>query len=104
MNPASVIARARRRAGYTQRELAARAGLAQPALARLEAGRVIPRVDTLERILRACGRELETARRPGIGVDRSAIRAMLRLSPEERLELAVREARNLDRLLRSRRA
>ena len=58
-----------------------------------------PRTDTLEALLAACGRELASEPRPGAGIDRGPIRAMLDLSPAERLRLAVREARNLDRLL-----
>ncbi|HMF09215.1 MAG TPA: helix-turn-helix transcriptional regulator, partial [Thermoanaerobaculia bacterium] len=39
---------ARRSAGLSQRDLAARAGMPQPAVARIESGRTIPRFDTLE--------------------------------------------------------
>jgi predicted transcriptional regulator len=86
----------------SQRQLAKRAGLAQSAIARLESGRTIPRVDTVSRILRACGQRLDAIPIGGQGVDRSTIRAMLRLSPEERLKLAVNEARNVDRVIRRR--
>jgi hypothetical protein len=58
----------------------------------------VPRVDTLDRLLRPCGRELATAPRAGAGVDRSQIVEILRLSPRQRLELLVRDARGLDRL------
>lgn len=95
------ISQARRRAGLTQRELAKRTGLDQSAVARLESGRIVPRVDTLDRLLRACARRLEAVPIEGEGVDRSAIRALLRLTPTGRLKLAVREARNLSRLMRS---
>lgn len=99
MNTATSLRNARRAAGLSQRELARRAGVAQPAVARIEAGGVVPRVDTLERLLRASGHTLEVARRAGAGVDRSVIRELLRLTPRQRLDLAVTEARNLDRLL-----
>jgi len=33
---------------------------------------------------------------PGTGIDRSAIRRMLKLTPEERIRLLVEEARNLE--------
>lgn len=93
-----ILRNARRAAGLSQRELARRAGVAQPSVARLEAGRVVPRVDTLEALLRACGHTLEVARRAGAGIDRSVIRELLRLTPRQRLDLAVTEAHNLDRL------
>jgi hypothetical protein len=47
----------------------------------------------------ACEFTLEL--RPKTGLDRSAIRELLRLSPQERLELAAREANNLDELVAS---
>ncbi len=40
-------------------------------------------------------REASANPRPGEGVDRTAIRQMLALTPAERLRLAVEEARNL---------
>lgn len=98
MNP---VRYARLRAGLTQAELAGRAGISQPALARIESDRVRPRIDTLQKLLRECGLTLEPMPRAGVGIDRSTIRRMLRLSPKKRLQLAVDEARNLE-LLRPR--
>ena len=91
----SIIRFARLRAGLTQEELAAKAGISQPALARIEAGRVRPRIDTIERLLDACGMSLEAVPRAGDGIDRSTIRRMLRLTPQQRFEVAAREARNV---------
>lgn len=99
MNTATALRNARRAAGLSQRELARRARVAQPAVARIEAGGVVPRVDTLEHLLRACGHTLEVTRRAGSGVDRSVVRQLLKLTPRQRLDLAVTEAKNLDRLL-----
>jgi predicted transcriptional regulator len=99
MNTATTLRNARRAAGLSQRELARLAGVAQPAVARIEAGGVVPRVDTLDGLLRACGHTLEVARRAGAGVDRSVIRELLQRTPRQRLDLAVAEAHNLDRLL-----
>lgn len=99
MNAATTLRNARRAAGLSQRELARRARVAQPAIARIESGGVVPRVDTLEHLLRACGHSLEVRPRAGSGVDRSVIRELLRLTPRQRLDLAVTEANNLDRLL-----
>ena len=50
---------ARKRAGLTQAELARRAGTSQPTVAAYEAGRRIPRADTLDRLLAACGERAE---------------------------------------------
>jgi predicted transcriptional regulator len=73
----------------------------QPAVARIETGRVDPRLDTLDRLLEACGRALVLAVRPGSGVDRTTMRELLSLSPRERLDRAMREGRNLERLVRT---
>ncbi len=99
MKTARMLRYARRGAGLTQRQLAERAGMPQATVGRIEAGLITPRVDTLEKLLRAAGRELSVERRPGIGIDRSQIRALLRLTPRQRLDLAVRDADGLGRLL-----
>jgi HTH-type transcriptional regulator/antitoxin HipB len=44
--------------GLSQRELAARAGMTQPAVSRLEAGGAVPTIPVLERIAAALGTEL----------------------------------------------
>jgi transcriptional regulator with XRE-family HTH domain len=84
--------------------LAARADVAQSVIARLEAGRVNPRVDTLTHLLRACGWDLELAPRHGEGLDRSAIRRLRRLSPRERLRAAAADAAGIASLERAARA
>jgi len=91
---------ARRRRGMTQRDLAAGSGVPQSSIARIENGTRLPRVDTLQRLLRAAGHELELESRLGDGVDRSQIRAMLAMTPAERGRAAERAGRNLLRLLR----
>jgi transcriptional regulator with XRE-family HTH domain len=53
-----LLKEARDRAGLTQRELARRAGTSQAMVARIERGQQSPSVATLERLVRACGREL----------------------------------------------
>jgi transcriptional regulator with XRE-family HTH domain len=49
---------AREHAGLSQRELARRAGTSQAMVARIERGQQSPSLATLERLVRACGREL----------------------------------------------
>jgi transcriptional regulator with XRE-family HTH domain len=98
MRSARLLRYARRTAGLSQRELALRSGVPQPAIARIETRRTVPRADTLERLLRACGVRLELAPAAGQGVDRSAIRRLLSLSPSQRARLAIAEARNLQRV------
>src|SRR5712691_5847220 len=85
----------RLRAGLTQQQLATRAGITQPSLARIESGRVVPRLDTATRLLRECGMHFEAAPCSGQGVDRTSIRRLMRLTPRQRLQLAAKEARNL---------
>lgn len=77
----------------TQRALAAAAGMPQATVARIEAGTVSPRADTLARLLHASGHELVVEARLGDGIDRSLIRDRLRMTPAQRIQLAVEEAR-----------
>lgn len=57
---AGLIREARLAAGLTMGELAERAGTSKPTVSRYENGLVDPRAETLERLLRACGRELRS--------------------------------------------
>jgi len=91
----AAMRQARLEAGLSQRRLAVRSGVPQSAIARIESGRVIPRVDTLARLLQAAGATLEVQRRPGWGVDRTAIRELLKLTPDERVGLQAASSRNL---------
>lgn len=84
---------ARRRAGMTQRDLAQAASVPQATVGRIEAGLVSPRASTLATLLGVTGHDLFVERRLGDGVDRTLIRDRLRLSPAERIRLAVEEAR-----------
>jgi transcriptional regulator with XRE-family HTH domain len=95
MDAARVLRQARRRAGLTQRELSARAGVAQSVVGRIETGAVIPRVDTLDRLLAAAGHGLEPVSRPGRGVDRRLAQGLLELSPAERARVAAQNDRNV---------
>ena len=101
MQAARILKMARKRAGLTQRQLAERSGIKQPAIARIESQRVIPRTDTLNRLLAACGVDLEPQKRLGEGVDRSQIRELLRLTPLQRIEHAIAASRNVERFMGS---
>lgn len=83
----------------TQRALARATGVPQSSIARIEGGITVPRVDTLERLLRATGGELEAQPRLGEGIDRSLIRATLAMTPDERGRSAARAGRTLTTLL-----
>ncbi|SRR5260221_2852622 len=96
-----MLREARRRAGLTQRELAAKAAIPQETIARIERGRADPRVNTLDRLLAACEVGLEVMPRLGIGIDRTQIQALLRLTPAERLAVAVANDRHYVELRRS---
>lgn len=103
MDPAKALLRARRKAGLSQRELAERTGVAQPTIARIESGAASPRCETLDRLLDACGYDLELLPRRGAGIDRTAMRELLAIEPAERLRLAAEEANALALLLDGRR-
>ena len=98
MRAAGILRAARAHAGLTQRALAVRAGVPQPTVAAIETGRQDPRFRTLERLVRACGQELDLLPRAGDGVDRTQFRATLRLSPARRVARAAEGARALQRL------
>jgi transcriptional regulator with XRE-family HTH domain len=49
----------RKASGFTQQELADRSGIKQPQLARLEAGRQLPRLDTLATLAAQAGYDLQ---------------------------------------------
>ncbi len=72
MDAARLIRTARRRAGLTLRELAQRARTSHSTLAAYEQGRKTPNVDTLDRILTACGFSVDVtlaARPTDVAVD-----------------------------------
>jgi DNA-binding XRE family transcriptional regulator len=63
---ASKLIELRKRLGLSQRDLARAAGMKQPEIARIEKGRVSPTWETVSRILRAVGAEVQlTLRVPG---------------------------------------
>lgn len=99
MNAASLLLYARGKAGLSQRELGRRAGVSQTAISLIEDEKTSPRFETLDRLLAACGFDLELVPRAGVGIDRTGMRALLRLPPGERARIAIQEARNLEKVL-----
>ena len=92
---ARLIKDARTGAGFTQSELAERAGTSQPTIAAYEAGNKVPTVSTLERVLRATGTTL-VANRPSSGLPSGRLRRLLEGRRDEIVELAARHhARNV---------
>lgn len=79
-NVARTLQDARAGAHLSQMELAALAGTSQPALARYESGATIPTLPTLERLLSACGRQLQIEA-PPLTKDARAISVRGQLGP-----------------------
>lgn len=94
MTTGELIRSARLRAGYSQKELAQRLGMASSSIARWETDTVEPGFSTLRRVLQACGFDIPPVlaayeRDP----ERDAqVREMRELTPQERM------TRLLDRL------
>jgi transcriptional regulator with XRE-family HTH domain len=101
MDAATLLRTARRRAGLSQREVARRAAIPQPAVSRIERGLVSPRVVTLEKLLEACEMELEAVSRPVGDVDRTLIWERLKLKPGQRVRAAEQEWRQAERFRRA---
>ena len=98
MDARSLLRHARDKSRLSQRELGRRAGISQTTISLIEDGKTSPRFETLDRLLGVCGFELEIVPREGIGIDRSRMRELLRLAPEERARIAIEEARNLEKI------
>lgn len=90
-----LVREARRRRGLTQRELAALAGTTQSALARLETGRTTPSFDTVLRLVRLCGLDLDLMLVERDGSDLAQAERLLQLSPSERVARGVRTANTM---------
>ena len=94
--PGRILREARRRAGLSQRDLAARAKTSQSVVARIEQGRSDPSTATLSRLLAAAGFELRTELLPLPVANTHMlddVARILSLTPEERLL----EVRNVSR-------
>lgn len=99
MRPDLLIRDARRAAGLTQAELAARLGISQSAIAKLEREGSNPTVETLDRVLRPTGHRLQLiAPAWSDGVDESLIRQALKRTPAERIKSVERWHKQMRRL------
>jgi transcriptional regulator with XRE-family HTH domain len=85
MNGSHLVREARRRAGLSQSEVAARVGTTQSAIARVEAGGTSPSLEYVTRLVRACGFDIQARLVPYDAGDWVLARENLRLTPEERL-------------------
>jgi transcriptional regulator with XRE-family HTH domain len=98
---AQLIREARHRAGLTQAELAGRAGLVQPAIARWEAGRNAVSLDDVVRLVRLCGLDLEFHLVERDGSDMAQAVRLTELSGQQRLDRHDRLTRQLGALRRA---
>ena len=81
-----LVREARKRAGLTQAELAARAGATQSAIARVESGAVAPSLERLTQLVQAAGFDIDVRLVPHDDHDLTmALRNRL-LTPEQRLD------------------
>ena len=97
---AQLIREARQRAGLTQAELASRAGLHQPAVARLEAGRNAVSLDDVVRMVRLCWLDLEFHIVERDGSDMAQAVRLTELSGQQRLDRHAKVTRQLAELRR----
>ncbi|MGV3714152.1 helix-turn-helix transcriptional regulator [Pseudolysinimonas sp.] len=80
-----LVREGRRRVGWTQAQLAERAGTTQSAIARLESGRTSPAFDDVIRYLRLMGLDLDLMLVERDDSDWAQAQRLLALSPAERL-------------------
>ncbi len=82
----ALLREAREKAGLTQRELAARAGTSQSAVARYERAKAMPDIETLNRLLEAAGFELRWTLQPLDATRDRQIRDAMQKPPKVRLQ------------------
>jgi transcriptional regulator with XRE-family HTH domain len=92
-----IILEARRRAGLTQAELAARLGIPRSQIGRWERYEVLPSFERLREVVRACGLELTygIANADLEEHDVGLVRLALAVPPTERVDRAVRGVRRI---------
>ncbi len=101
MTAAALIAEARRRAGFSQAELARRLGTHQPVVARWESGRTEPDFATVTRVVRAAGFELTVGLAAADDHDIALIRRELGLPPHRRLSGLVTAVRRIEDMVQA---
>ena len=101
MDAGRLLRQARARARLSQRDLAVRTGISQPMISAIERGLQDPRHGTLDKLLRACGQELDLVLTAGEGVDATQFVSRLRFSPQVRVDTAAEGSKNLERMVRS---
>lgn len=101
MKAATLLRQARARAGLSQRDLSALTGIPQPMISAIERGLQDPRHGTLEKLLHACGQELDLVLKGGEGVDPTQFIPGLKASWQARLRGSVESAKNMERFGRS---
>jgi transcriptional regulator with XRE-family HTH domain len=93
-SPQELLLEARRAAGLSQRALARRANTSQPAIARYERGAATPSLETLQRLVTACGLRLQLVSEPAVDPHDVELAArLLEMTPEQRLRVLPRYSR-----------
>lgn len=94
-----VLRHARERAGLSQRALADRAQVRQPAVSRIESGHQQPTLATLSRLVAACGLELRLRVEDGVDPhELGLLETTLAMTPEQRIDRLVTMHRMADEL------
>lgn len=88
-----LIREARMRAGLTQAELGARIQRSQSEVARWERGQVAPSLETVRRVVRACGLELTMGIANADGSYAAHLDRTLVLTPAQRMTQGARRSR-----------
>ena len=91
MKGGQLIREARRRAGLTQAELAARLDTKQSVVARWESNRVSPSLETITEAVRACGFDIDFHLIPHDAQDVAQALQNMRLAPDERIDLLLNQ-------------
>ncbi len=93
-----LVREARKRVGLTQRVLAERAGTTQSAIARIETGASTPSFDTVLRLIRLCGLDLDLMMVERDNADWMQAQRMLKLTEQERIEEMMRFLAQIDQM------
>jgi transcriptional regulator with XRE-family HTH domain len=86
MRGTQLVREARKRAGLSQAELAARAGTTQSAIARVESGAVAPSLKRLTELVQAAGYDIDVRLVPYDDHDLSMALRNRTLTPKQRLD------------------